>query len=411
MKSIERIPVLEGRRLILGVTGSVAAYKAVDLASRLTQAGTEVDVILSGAAREFVTPLSFQSVTGRKTYTEGDLWGPEAHVLHIGLAETADLLLIAPATANTMAKLAAGQADTLLTLTALAARCPIMIAPAMDAGMYEHPATQANLAVLEARGAIIAGPAEGRMASGLIGKGRMLEPHELLGHVRLTLGKSGRLANRRVVVTAGGTQEPIDPVRVLTNRSSGKQGFALAQAALDRGAQVTLISAPVSLTPPVGVDMIDVITAEEMKNATIQATADADVLIMAAAVADFRPENRAEEKIKRSGDVPRIDLVRAADILAAVGAKKAKSGRPGLLVGFAAESEELLRNARKKLEDKDLDLIVANDISSPEAGFDVDTNRVTILDRSGGVEELPLLTKAEVGERVMDRIVEFAGER
>jgi len=235
------IPVLSGKRILLGVSGSIAACKAADLASRLTKAGARVDAILTAAASRFVTPLTFQSLTGRPA--PADLWSEEAHILHVGLADGADLLVVAPATADILAKLAHGLADDLLTVTALAARCPLLVAPAMDAGMFEHPAVQANLATLRARGATVIGPADGRMASGLEGRGRMLEPEEILGHVRLAAGRNGPLAGRRVVVTAGGTQEPIEPVRVIANRSSGKQGFAVAQAALDRGAAVTLVAA------------------------------------------------------------------------------------------------------------------------------------------------------------------------
>ena len=249
---------VQGKRILLGITGSIAAYKAADLASKLTQMGALVDVILTPAAEKFIAPLTLQSVTGRHAYTETDLWGGQAHVLHVGLGHDADLLVIAPCTANTIAKLAHGQADNLLTITALAAACPLLLAPAMDGGMLDHPATQENLATLAARGVIIAGPAEGHLASGLSGKGRMLEAEELLGHVRLALGRNAGLAGRKVVVSAGGTQEPIDPVRVLTNRSSGKQGYALAQAALDAGAQVVLITTPTALTPPVGARLVTV---------------------------------------------------------------------------------------------------------------------------------------------------------
>src|SRR5512143_942978 len=243
--------ILADKHILLGVTGSIAAYKAVELASKLTQSGSQVDVILTPSAEKFVTALTFQSVTGRKAFTEADLWGGQAHVLHVGLGHSADLLAIAPATANTIAKLAHGLADNLLTVTALASQCPLLIAPAMDVGIFSNAATQENVRLLTSRGATFAGPAEGRMASGLTGLGRFVEPAELLGHIRLILGRNGPLAGRKVVVTAGGTQEPLDPVRVLTNRSSGKQGYALAQAAVDAGASVVLITTPTSLTPPV----------------------------------------------------------------------------------------------------------------------------------------------------------------
>ena len=409
MQITATIPILKNRRILLGVTGSIAAYKAADLASMLTQAGMQVDVILSTAARKFVTPLTFQSVTGRKAYTESDLWGEEAHVLHVGLVEGADAFLIAPATANTIAKLATGQAESLLTLTALAARCPLIVAPAMDVGMYEHNATQENVKILHERGVIFAGPAEGRMASGLIGKGRMLEPTELMGTLRQVLGQAGPLDGLKIVVTTGGTHEPVDPVRVLANRSSGKQGFSLAQAAIDLGGSVVLIAGPTMLPTPVGARRIDVTTAAEMLEATQESVENADVLLMAAAVADFRPSETVKEKIKRSKDVPTITLERTDDILAAVSQQKTKSGWPRLIVGFAAESQDLIKNAQRKLNEKELDLIVANDITAVDAGFAVDSNRVTLLDRAGGSEELPLMAKSAVAEEVLDKVVELLG--
>jgi phosphopantothenoylcysteine decarboxylase/phosphopantothenate--cysteine ligase len=402
METTTKVSLLDGKRLLLGVTGSIAAYKAADLASRLTKAGAEVDVILTKAAQQFVTPLTFQSVTGRRAYVDDDLWGHDAHILHVSLAQGIDLLAIAPVTANTMAKLAHGQADNLLTVLALAADCPLLLAPAMDAGMFEHPATQANLATLKERGVRIVGPAEGRMASGLVGLGRMLEPEELFGHIRLALGLKGPLAGKKVVVTAGGTQEPLDPVRVVANRSSGKQGFALAQAALDLGAEVTLVTGPVHLPTPVGAAQLDVRTAAEMKDALLGALDGSDALIMAAAVADFRPKDASSDKIKRRKGVPEIDLEPTDDILAAI--VKLKS-RPKVIVGFAAESQDVEKNAQAKLDEKGLSLIVANDITAPDAGFAVDTNRVLLIDSAGGVEQLPLLSKAEVAERVMSIVV------
>ena len=409
MEITATIPTLKNRRILLGVTGSIAAYKAADLASKLTQAGMQVDVILSAAARKFVTPLTFQSVTGRKAYTESDLWGEDAHVLHVGLVEGADAFMIAPATANTIAKLATGQAESLLTLTALGARCPLIMAPAMDVGMYEHIATQENVKILHERGVIIAGPAEGRMASGLIGKGRMLETTELVGTLRQVLGQAGPLDGLKIVVTAGGTHEPIDPVRVLANRSSGKQGFSLAQSAIDRGGRVVLIAGPTMLPTPVGARRIDVITAAEMLEATQVNVTNADVLLMAAAVADFRPGEAATDKIKREKDIPEITLERTEDILAAVSKLKVKTGWPRVIVGFAAESQKLIENAQSKLEEKGLDLVVANDITADDAGFAVDTNRVTLLDRTGDSEELPLMSKDAVAEEVLQRVVALLG--
>jgi phosphopantothenoylcysteine decarboxylase / phosphopantothenate---cysteine ligase len=402
------IPLFTDKQILLGVTGSIAAYKAADLASQLTQAGARVDVVLTESATRFVTPLTFQSVTGRPAHS--DLWAAsaEAHIAHVALAEHAHLLVIAPATADIIARLAHGLADDLLTVTALAARCPLLLAPAMDGGMYEHPATQANLKTLAERGVVVLGPAEGRMASGLVGRGRLLEPEEIFGHIRLALGRGGSLAGRHVVVSAGGTQEPIDPVRFISNRSSGKQGYALAQAALDRGAEVTLVTGPTALTAPAGAQRVAVQTAQEMAQAVLTASAGADVLLMAAAVADFRPAQVAGQKIKKTA-VPEIQLEKTLDILTAVAEARDQSParRPAIIVGFAAESQNLIENARDKVLRKRLSLIVANDISASDAGFGVDTNRVTLIDEGGGIEELPLLTKTQVAEAVLARVEKF----
>jgi phosphopantothenoylcysteine decarboxylase/phosphopantothenate--cysteine ligase len=396
--------ILSDKRILLGVTGSIAAYKASDLASKLTQAGAQVDVILTGAAEKFITPLTFQSVTGRRAYTDIDLWGNEAHVLHVGLGHSADLLVIAPCTANTIAKLAYGQADTLLTVTALASTCPLLLAPAMDGGMFDHPATQENLNTLRKRGATIIGPAEGHLASGLSGTGRMLESAEIIGHIRLLLGHSGPLAGKKILITAGGTQEPLDPVRVLTNRSSGKQGYALTQAALDAGAQVTLITTPTSLTSPIGARVIHVETAKQMLDAVSDKSAGSDALIMAAAVADFRPKNMAKDKIKKEGGIPQVELESTEDILKTVAGNGSGKQRPRIVVGFAAESRDLLENATVKLKSKRLDLIVANDISALDAGFASETNRVTLLFADGQKESLLLMSKSEVAETIMERV-------
>ncbi|MCL4528967.1 MAG: bifunctional phosphopantothenoylcysteine decarboxylase/phosphopantothenate--cysteine ligase CoaBC [Chloroflexi bacterium] len=396
--------VLKDKHILLGVTGSIAAFKAADLASKLTQMDAQVDVILTPTAEKFITPLTFQSVTGRHAFTESDLWGGEAHVLHVGLGKSADILVIAPCTANTIAKLAHGEAGNLLTITALAAQCPLLVAPAMDGGMFDHPATQENLAKLKERGAYVAGPTEGHLASGLAGKGRLIEPAELIGHIRFVLGRRGRLAAKKVVVSAGGTQEPLDPVRVLTNKSSGKQGYALAQAALDAGANVTLITTPTSLTPPVGARVINVQTAKQMLDAVLKESADADALIMAAAVADFRPKQAAGNKMKKRDGIPQIELEETEDILEAVAALKSGKRRPRVMVGFAAESRNLLENANEKLKAKKLDFIAANDISSKDAGFGVETNRVTLLFETGKHESLPLMNKAEVADAIIERV-------
>ncbi|HKI54102.1 MAG TPA: bifunctional phosphopantothenoylcysteine decarboxylase/phosphopantothenate--cysteine ligase CoaBC [Anaerolineales bacterium] len=396
--------ILSGKRIVLGVTGSIAAYKAVDLASKLTQAGAQVDVILTSSAEKFVAPLTFQSVTGRRAYTDKDLWGNEAHVLHVGLGHEADLLIIAPCTANTIAKLAHGQADTLLTVTALASTAPFMIAPAMDGGMYGHPATQENLNTLKKRNTTIIQPAEGHLASGLTGVGRLPETQELIGHIRLILGRGGLLADKKVLVTAGGTQEPLDPVRVLTNRSSGRQGYALAQAALDAGAQVTLVTTPTALTSPVGTKVVEVETAKQMLDAVLKEFPEHDTLIMAAAVADFRPKDVSENKIKKEGGVPQINLEATDDILKAVADLKHGKKRKQVVAGFAAESQNLLKNASNKLQSKKLDLIAANDISANDAGFSVKTNRITLLYADGRTDSLPLISKTEAAEIIIERI-------
>ncbi len=403
---------LDQKKIILGVTGSIAAYKAADLASKLTQAGAVVDVILSPAATQFITPLTFQSVTGRPAFTDEALWGAQAHVLHVGLGHTADLFIIAPATANTIAKLVHGMGDNLLVLTGLSfgpgsPEKPLLIAPAMDGDMMDHPATQENIERLRQRGAILIGPEVGHLASGLEGRGRMSEPAILLGHIRYLLTRHGPLQGHRVVVTAGGTQEPIDPVRLITNRSSGKQGYALAQAALDAGAEVTLISAPVSLEPPQGVNWVGVTSASEMETAVLEACAKADVLLMAAAVADFRPASFVGQKIKKLSGLPFVELEATNDILAAVLSQRTQSGNPRVMVGFAAESQDLLANAASKLKAKHLELMVANDISQPGSGFSVDTNQVTLLYPDGQSMPLPLLTKTEVADRVITEVVKL----
>jgi phosphopantothenoylcysteine decarboxylase/phosphopantothenate--cysteine ligase len=441
----------QNKRIVLGVTGSIAAFKAATLASLLTKAGAQVDVILTESAEKFVSALTFQALTGRPVYT--NLWetdtsgGLPTHIAHVGLSHAADVLVVAPATAQTLTKLALGLSDNLLTITALAARCPIVIAPAMDAGMYEHSAVQAHVEALKGRGAIFVGPVEGRMASGLSGLGRMIEPEEIVGECRRVLGLAGPLAGRRVVISAGPTREALDPVRYLSNYSSGRQGFALAQAALDSGAQVTLIAGPVSLPTPAGAQRIDVETAGQMREAVIEQAArrQADALIMAAAVADFRPAEVAEKKIKKERPHPQplstsgegskvpsplqvggekslpaslqgggesggtflhIDLVENPDILFEL---SQQAGRPRITVGFAAESHDLIEHAQEKLVRKKLDLIVANDITASDAGFGVETNRVVLISAQG-LEELPLMGKDEVAARIIHWITERLAE-
>ncbi len=395
--------ILKSKRILLGVTGSIACYKAADLASKLTQCGAEVDTVLTSAATQFIASLTFQSVTGRRAYVDKDLWGVDGHVLHVSLGRDADLIVIAPATANTLAKLAQGQVDNLITLAALASKAPLLLAPAMDGGMYEHPSTQANLQLLKDRGATVVGPQRGHLASGLNALGRMTEPQELLGHIRQVLGRNGPLAGYTVIVTAGGTQEAIDPVRAITNRSSGKQGYAIAQAAIDLGAKVKLISASTALEPPVSCELVLVTTAAEMSAAVTSLSANADVLLMAAAVADFRPEVVSMQKIKRAAGAPEFKLIPNPDILLQL----SQGPRPKVVVGFAAESSDLLLNAQEKLKAKKLDLIVANDISAKDAGFEADTNRVVLIDKSGKQDQLPLMSKDEVAQKILERIVEL----
>ena len=388
-------------RVILGVTGSIACYKAADLASKLTQEGARVDVILSHGASNFVTPLTFRSLTHRPVVTDLFDADSEQAVNHVAMAHEADVVLVAPATAHVIARLAHGFADDALTTTALASAAPLVVAPAMDGYMFDNPATQENLETLRRRGATVIGPESGRLASGMSGMGRMSEPAHIVDSLRAVLGRRGDMAGRAIVVSAGGTQEPIDPVRVITNRSSGRMGFAIAQAARDRGARVTLVTAPSTLPDPAGVEVRRVATVAEMREAVLAACAGADALVMAAAVSDYRPAEVASQKIKKGGDQDGLvlRLVKNDDFFLEV--------PEGVLrVGFAAESEDLLDNARVKLESKGLALIAANDITEEDSGFNVDTNRVVILGRDGTEEALPLLTKYEVGHRLLNRVME-----
>ena len=390
---------LQDRRIVLGVTGSIACHKAVDLASKLTQEGASVDVIMTRGAANFVTALAFRSITHRPVVTEMFEPQSEMSIDHVVLAESSDAIVVAPATAHTIAKIALGLADDALSTTVLATRSPVMICPAMDGRMFENPATQENLQKLSARGYVIAGPAEGRLASGLCGPGRLLETPEIIGHLRQLLGRCGDLAGRKIVVSAGGTQEAIDPVRFISNRSSGKMGYAIAEAARDRGATAVVVSAATALPAPAGVRVVPAVSAIEMRDAVLSECQDADALVMAAAVADWRPEKVAGRKIKK-GDVGHwtIELVRTPDILCGIGGERL------VKVGFAAESEDLIVNAKAKLTSKGLDLIVANDITEDQSGFGTDTSRVAIVDGSGEVEELGLMSKYQVGHRILDRV-------
>ena len=400
MSAIWERNMFEGRCIVLGVTGSISAYKAIDLASKLTQAKVDVDVIMTESATRFVTSLSFQSITHRPVYI--DMWVPvtDFNIKHVSLAERADAIVIAPATANTIARIANGIADDLLECTVLSTRAPIIIAPAMDVGMYQNDATQENLEKLRSRGHTIVGPASGRLASGLEGPGRLVEVPELQAAIYQVLGRSGDLAGKQIVITSGGTQEPIDPVRYIGNHSSGKMGAAIAEAARDRGATVTLINAVTSVHSPLGIEIVKAQTAQEMREAVLEKTVSADILIMAAAVADYRPQRIATGKIKRKSEGMTLELTKTTDIVSEVSGKALK-------IGFAAESEDLVENATGKLKAKGLDFIIANDITADDSGFDADTNRVTIIDKSGNQEELPLMAKLEVAHKILDRVVKL----
>jgi phosphopantothenoylcysteine decarboxylase / phosphopantothenate---cysteine ligase len=395
---------LTGRTIVLGVSGSIAIYKAVDLASKLTQAGALIDVAMTPEATKFVAPITFQSVTTRPAYF--DMWNPGSDIseLHVALARRAELMVIAPATATIMARLALGLAEDLVSLTALATKARLIVCPAMDGNMWEHPATQAHVDTLWSRGVEMVGPEEGRLASGQVGTGRMSEVDKIMGAVRKVAGVSGDLARKKIVISAGGTHEAIDPVRFIGNSSSGKMGFALAEAARDRGASVVLVAGPVALADPYGMRVLHVRSAAEMRDVIVPESADADVLVMAAAVADYQASEPVGEKIKREGrEGLSLSLARTPDILAEVGK------RAGLVkVGFAAESSDLLANAAHKLKAKGLHLIVANDITATDAGFEADNNRVVLLDPAGGKEELPLMTKYEVAWRILDRVAALA---
>ena len=392
---------LEGRRIVLGVTGSIAAYKAADLTSKLVQQGAILDVVMSEGAKQFMEPLTFRSLTHRPVLHQ--LFDPasDAGIEHVALAEECDEILVAPATANLIAKAANGLADDLLTCMLLATRRPVVLAPAMDGYMFENPATQENVKKLVARGWVLVGPGEGRLASGLMGRGRMADVEDIIGGLKQVMGRNGDLAGKSVVVTAGGTQEPLDPVRHIGNRSSGKMGYAIAEAARDRGAVVTLVSTQTALRAPYGVELVRADTAEEMRKEVAARAPDVDILVMAAAIADFRPLTEAEHKIKKSGGGLTLELTQTADVLAEA------SGERLVKVGFAAESRDLEANAREKMLRKGVDLMVANNITDEGSGFGSDTNRVVIIDRDGEKEELPLLPKADVAHIVLDRAAEI----
>jgi phosphopantothenoylcysteine decarboxylase/phosphopantothenate--cysteine ligase len=389
--------MLSNKTIVLGVTGSIAAYKAAEIASQLTQAGAKVNVIMTKEAIQFISPVTFRAITGRPVVTEMFDLASEFSIEHVSLAEAADIVVVAPATANIIAKLAAGIADDMLCCTVLATKAPVVIAPAMESNMYVNPVTQDNLSKLKARNFVIVGPATGWLASGKEGLGRLADINDIIGNICQVLGRGGDLAGKHIVVTAGGTQEPIDPVRYISNRSSGKMGYALAEAARDRGAKVILVTAPTSLPEPIGVDVVKVGTAQEMRQAVENVAPQADALVMAAAVADYRPIKAAKDKIKKGEAGLTLELECTPDILGSVKGNFIK-------VGFAAESSNLVENAKQKLKQKGLSLIVANDITASDSGFGADSNRVTIIDREGKIDSLPLLPKREVADKILDRV-------
>ena len=392
--------MLSNKTIVLGITGSIAAYKAAAIASQLTQAGAKVNVIMTKEAIQFISPVTFRAITSRPVVTEMFDLASEFSIGHVSLAKAADIVVIAPATANIIAKLAAGIADDMLCCTVLATKAPVLIAPAMETNMYNNPVTQDNLSKLKARDFVIIAPATGWLASGKEGPGRLADINDIISGICQVLERGGDLAGKHIVVTAGGTQEPIDPVRYISNRSSGKMGYALAEAARDRGAKVILVTAPISLPEPAGVDVVKVGTAQEMRQAVVKVTPQADALIMAAAVADYRPIKAAKDKIKKGEAGLTLKLECTPDILGSVKGNFIK-------VGFAAESNNLVKNAKQKLQQKGLDFIVANDITASDSGFGADTNRVTIIDREGKVDSLPLMPKLEVADKVLDRVVEL----
>ena len=400
------------KKIVLGVTGCIGAYKAAEIVRGLKKNGRAVQVIMTASAREFITPLTLETLSEEPVI--GDLFGQdrEEGIRHISLTEECELFLVAPATANVIAKLALGLADDFLSTFALANRAPVLVAPAMNSQMLSHPAVQQNIATLRERGVEIIEPGEGWLACGWLGKGRLAEPEEVVERVLARLGSKKKLANagplagETVLVSAGPTAEPIDPVRVLTNLSSGKMGYRVAEAARDRGARVILVSGPTALADPHGVEVIRIETAAEMKDAILAKLGGASIVVMAAAVADYRPEVREKHKIKKGPDSRVLKLTRTDDILLEISRRRTPKQT---IVGFAAETEDLEARARKKLEEKKLDLVVGNDVTQNGAGFGTDTNEVILLAKDGKAEALPLLSKREVAEKILDRIEAMRG--
>ncbi len=396
----------EKATLVLGVTGGIACYKAVELVRLLVKDGFVVQVIMTRGAMEFVTPLTFQTLSGMPVATETFNLTQESEIGHINLADNVDLFVIAPATANVIGKVAAGIADDLLTTVLMATKAPVLIAPAMNIHMYENPILQENVRKLRRLGYHFIEPAEGYLACGYEGKGRLPEPEKILEEIRRLLKKKD-LVGEKLLITAGPNREPLDPVRYLSNRSSGKMGYALARAAIRRGAEVALISGPTELEPPAGARLTSVTTAAEMRHAVLEEFSGCTAVIMAAAVSDYRPVDFARKKIKRGKGPIELRLEPNPDILQEISARK--NGK--MLVGFAAETGELVANAAKKLKDKNLDMIVANNVSEAGAGFDVDTNVATILDRDGTVRSLPLMSKDELAEQILDHLLVLKNQR
>lgn len=397
---------LTNKRIVLGVTGSIACYKALELASKLVQNGALVDTIMTKSSQEFLTPLAFKSITHRDVVTNMYDINSEFAINHVGLAESADIIVIAPATANTISKISNGMSDDSLTTTVLASKCPILIAPAMDGNMFDNPATQNNIATLISRGVFISEPEYGRLASGLIGNGRMTSPKNLVDIITMTLGSKGDLSGKKILISAGGTTEPIDPVRFITNKSSGKMGYSIAAAARDRGANVTLVSASNMLENPIGIQIKRVRTSSEMYDVISKEITEMDAIIMAAAVSDWTPKKYSNSKSKKNGSENwSIDLIKTTDIIANI-------SKPNLIkIGFAAESDNLIKNGKSKIQSKSLDLIIANDILDKENGFESDTNKVSIIHPNGDVEVIPTMPKYEVGNEILDRMIRLFNKK
>lgn len=393
--------MLKEKTILLGVTGGIAAYKSASLASRLVKAGAEVRVIMTEHATNFINPITFETLTGHKCITDTFDRNFEFQVEHVSLAKKADVIMVAPATANVIAKLAHGLADDMLTTTILASHAPKLIAPAMNTGMYENPVTQNNLALLKKYGMEVIEPAAGHLACGDEGKGKMPEPEILYEHILRSCACKQDMKGLKVLVTAGPTQEAVDPVRFLTNHSSGRMGYSIAKACMLRGADVTLVTGRTALTPPLFVDVIPVVSAKDMYDAVISRSDEMDIIIKAAAVADYRPVHVAEEKVKKSDGSFSLELERTDDILKYLGEHK-KSGQ--FLCGFSMETENMLENSRKKLEKKHLDMIAANNLKVPGAGFETTTNIITII-TPDSVKELELMSKDDAAFRLLDEIL------